>query len=80
MVTYDTPRNAAAKVDYIQQRRLGGAMWWESSGDKVGEGSLINLTVQGLGGFEGRHMDRSPNCLEYPGSKYDNLRAGFPGE
>lgn len=43
MVTYDTSANAAAKVAYIQQRQLGGAMWWESSGDKAGEGSLINL-------------------------------------
>lgn len=42
-VTYDTAANAVAKVGYIQQRQLGGAMWWESSGDKQGEGSLINL-------------------------------------
>ena len=43
MVTYDTPANAAANVQYVQQRQLGGAMWWESSGDKKGEGSIINL-------------------------------------
>jgi len=43
MVTYDNPASAAAKVSYIQTRRLGGAMWWESSGDRVGEGSIINL-------------------------------------
>jgi chitinase len=24
-------------------------------------------------------LDRSQNTLEYPASKYDNLRAGFPG-
>jgi chitinase len=46
MVTYDTPANAAAKVTYIQQRRLGGAMWWESSGDKAGDGSLINIVSE----------------------------------
>ena len=100
MVTYDTPANAAAKVGYIQERRLGGAMWWESSGDKQGDGSLINLVsgalsaakvrftsadthvqvVQGLGGYEGRHMDHTPNVLEYPHSTYDNLKAGFPNE
>ena len=43
MVSYDTPQNAAAKVEYIRSRRLGGGMWWESSGDKGGEESLINL-------------------------------------
>ncbi|KAL1303284.1 hypothetical protein AAFC00_006690 [Neodothiora populina] len=80
MVTYDTPANAAAKVEYIKKRQLGGAMWWESSGDKTGDDSLINLTVHGLGGYEGRHMDTTPNVLEYPHSKYDNLRAGFPNE
>ncbi|PNS17225.1 Endochitinase B [Sphaceloma murrayae] len=80
MVTYDDPQNAAAKADYIKQGHLGGAMWWESSGDKSGTESLINLTVQGLGGYEGRHMQMSQNCLEYPHSKYDNLRKGMPGE
>lgn len=48
MVTYDTCANAAAKVGYIQQRRLGGAMWWESSGDKKGEESLISLVSESL--------------------------------
>lgn len=80
MVTYDSPANAAAKVGYIQRRGLGGAMWWESSGDRTGEGSLINLVVAGLGGFEGKRMERGGNCLVYPGSRYDNVRKGFPGE
>lgn len=80
MVSYDDPQNAAAKSEYIKRRRLGGAMWWESSGDKVGEESLINLVAQGLGGFEGKHMDHGMNCLDYPASKYDNLRKGMPGE
>ncbi|TKX25023.1 endochitinase B1 [Elsinoe australis] len=80
MVTYDDPQNAVAKVDYIKSRHLGGAMWWESSGDKTGSDSLINLTVQGLGGYEGKHMERTENCLDYPQSKYDNLRKGMPGE
>ena len=78
MVTYDTPQNAAAKVDYIHSHHLGGAMWWESSGDKTGEESLINLVAQGLGGYEGRHLEHVPNVLEYPQSKYDNLRQGMP--
>lgn len=43
MVTYDTCSNAVVKANYIAQQHLGGAMWWESSGDKTGVGSLINL-------------------------------------
>lgn len=82
MVSYDTPQVAAQKVQYIKQVGLGGAMWWESSGDRAvtEDESLINITVQGLGGYEGKHMERVKNVLEYPESKYDNLRAGMPGE
>jgi len=80
MIIYDTPQNAAAKVDYIRAAGLGGAMWWETSGDKSGEDSLINLVYQGLGGFQGRHVEQCTNVLEYPQSRYDNLRKGMPGE
>lgn len=82
MITYDTPEIASYKVEYIKRFRLGGAMWWESSGDKPSDqpDSLINLVAQGLGGYEGRNMEDSPNCLEYPHSKYDNLRQGMPNE
>ena len=81
MVSYDSPQVAAEKVQYIKQAGLGGAMWWETSGDRSckEEGSLINIVVQGLGGFEGRHMERRENELGYPESKYDNLRNGCPG-
>lgn len=82
MVSYDSPEIASQKVEYIKRMRLGGAMWWESSGDhKVTENnSLINLVTQGLGGYNGKNMQVSQNCLEYPESKYDNLRKGMPGE
>ncbi|KAI7541500.1 hypothetical protein KC331_g8527, partial [Hortaea werneckii] len=82
MVSYDTPQVAAQKVEYIKHLGLGGAMWWESSGDHPcnHSQSLIRVTVDGLGGFGGRHMERQPNCLEFPNSCWDNLRKGMPGE
>lgn len=82
MISYDTPQVASQKVEYIKNTGLGGAMWWETSGDHPGSSpdSLINITVQGLGGYEGKHMEKSENCLEYPQSKYDNLKAGMPNE
>lgn len=55
-------------------------MWWESSGDRVGEGSIITLVVNGMGGYGGKHMQKVENCLEYPHSKYDNLRNKLPNE
>ena len=82
MVSYDSPQVASEKVQYIKKLGLGGGMWWESSGDHSASKneSLINIIVQGLGGFEGKHMEHCANVLEYPESKYDNLRDGMPGE
>jgi GH18 family chitinase len=41
LVSYDTVDMALKKVDYIVENRLGGAMWWEVSGDKTDGGSII---------------------------------------
>ncbi|KAI1171531.1 glycoside hydrolase superfamily [Nemania sp. FL0916] len=76
MVTYDTAPMARRKAEYIAQHGLGGAMWWESSADKEGDASLIANVVAVLGGPHG--LDKTKNRIEYPESKYENLRAGFP--
>ena len=79
MATYDTVEMAGAKSSFVKESGLGGGMWWESSGDKAfGQGSLVEAFVAGIGG-SGR-LEGSQNCLDYPESKYDNLRKGFPGE
>ncbi|PGG97190.1 chitinase [Blastomyces parvus] len=77
MISYDTPEIAVAKADYIRQRGMGGGMWWELSGDApVGsERSLIAKTVERLGGVG--NLDHSENLLDYPASRYENLRKGF---
>ncbi|KAG9799217.1 family 18 glycoside hydrolase, partial [Aureobasidium melanogenum] len=78
MVTYDTPYSASAKADYIKQRNLGGAMWWESSGDRTDERSIINSVVDKFKVAGADQMDNTYNVLHYPSSKYDNVRNTFP--
>jgi chitinase len=74
-ISYDNVEEAELKATYIKERRLGGAMYWESSGDKNGSESLIQTVA---GSFE--NLDESENQLEYPASQYDNIKAGMPGE
>ncbi|KAI0379452.1 glycoside hydrolase family 18 protein [Hypomontagnella monticulosa] len=77
LVSYDTVEMARRKTAWLkEQRRLGGAMWWESSADKQGGESLIANVVDVLGGPGA--LDATPNCIDCPQTKYDNLRAGFP--
>ena len=48
LVSYDTVDMALKKVDYVRKMGLGGAMWWEISGDKVGAGSIVsNVSAKG---------------------------------
>lgn len=78
LVTYDTPDMARIKTDWVKEKGLGGAMWWESSSDKEGADSLIGTVVETFGGPEA--LRREDNCLEYPQSSFDNLRDGFPDQ
>ncbi|EME78324.1 glycoside hydrolase family 18 protein [Pseudocercospora fijiensis CIRAD86] len=77
LVSYDSVEAAGWKGEFIRDQGLGGAMWWEASGDRPIDdaGSLIGTVTRGLGELEG-----TLNCLEYPDSKYDNLRGGMSGE
>lgn len=78
VVSYDTLPMAEIKARYIRHHGLGGAMWWESSGDKEGDQSIIHAVVKTLGG-EGSLLQEQ-NCIQYPHSKYDNLKNGFPND
>jgi len=80
MVSYDTPEIAALKTEYLTHTHLGGAMWWELSGDRPisDPKSLVGTTVGSMGGCAA--LDREENTICYPASKYDNMRAGFPNQ
>ncbi|KXX76708.1 Endochitinase 1 [Madurella mycetomatis] len=74
LISYDTARSAVAKAGYVVNKGLGGAVFWEASGDKTGEDSLV-ATVKGAMG----KLDGSVNLLSFPASRYDNIKAGMPG-
>jgi chitinase len=76
LVSYDTAPMAKTKAEYVKAKSLGGAMWWESSGDKSGSESLISTVVDGFGGAS--CLQKQDNCISYPETKYDNLRDKFP--
>lgn len=82
MISYDTPEVMRRKVDYIKSMGLGGAMFWETSGDRpcTDEESLINVAATQLRRGENCRLESSDNCLDYPGSKYENLKRGMPSE
>lgn len=72
LISYDTPEVAKLKATYIQDKGLGGAMFWETSSDKTGDDSVIGAVTGGLGSLE-----QSENCLSYPASIYANIAAGL---
>ncbi|KAL9110384.1 MAG: hypothetical protein Q9227_005115 [Pyrenula ochraceoflavens] len=78
MVTYDTREMVGRKAQFVKEWGCGGGMWWESSGDKSGHESLVESFVSDIGGLN--KLEQKSNCLQYPESKYDNLKKGFPGD
>lgn len=45
--SYDTPETIAGKMDYAKEKGLGGAFFWEASGD-TSDGELITAIHEGL--------------------------------
>lgn len=80
LISYDTPTTAAEKVAYLKDKGLGGAMWWELSGDQLvtSDRSLIKTVVNSLGGTGA--LDKTQNVLTYSGSQYQNMVNGMPNE
>jgi chitinase len=65
LISYDTQAIAIQKSQYINERGLGGAMWWELDADKEEStgGALVRTVREALGGLEWKE-----NELGYPGS------------
>lgn len=67
--SYDTPAVARQKAQYIVDRGLGGAMWWELDADyrrdspEYQSRALVPLVSQAIGPLQWRE-----NELHYPGS------------
>jgi chitinase len=74
LVSYDTVGSVRRKTEYLASKGLGGAVFWEASGDRQGEGSLVGTVADKLNRLEG-----TENLLAYPASRYDNIRNGMPG-
>ena len=75
LVSYDTVSSIQNKARYIHSNGLGGAMFWEASGDRNDSSSLVAASFTALAG-----IDTSLNLLSYPNSRYPNIAAGMPGE
>nr|AAP04616.1 chitinase [Metarhizium rileyi] len=69
LISFDTPAMVKEKVTYLQGKGLGGSMFWEASADRKGSDSLIGTSISALGG-----LDDTTNLLDYPDSKYDNIK------
>ncbi|KAK3694591.1 glycoside hydrolase family 18 protein [Podospora appendiculata] len=72
LISYDTVSSAVTKAQYLLKKGLGGAVFWEASGDKTGANSLVGTLATQLG-----VLDPTPNLLIYPASQYDNIRSGM---
>ncbi|TDZ53972.1 Endochitinase 1 [Colletotrichum trifolii] len=72
VVTYDDLKSALFKQGYINERNLGGAMYWEAAGDKTGDQSIVRNMAMWMG-----KLEKSMNLLSYPVSQYDNIRTNM---
>jgi hypothetical protein len=92
LISYDTPNIAAKKAQYIIDKGLAGAMYWELSGTHVlhlalqhqpltpyaGDKVGSDSLVARVNGVLGS-LHQQENHISYPGSKFGNVRNGMTG-
>ncbi|KAJ9099282.1 hypothetical protein QFC21_004163 [Naganishia friedmannii] len=77
LITYDSPNIAIAKAQYINRNQLGGAMFWSLELDRrPGEDQQMPAVIPLMSSQMEGSLLYSENELQYPFSKYDNLRSG----
>ena len=69
--SYDTPQTIAGKMDYVRDQGLGGAFFWELSGDTA-NGELIAALAGGLPGNPGNGDDDDDDDDDGDGGDGDN--------
>ena len=62
--SYDNAQSIAAKAKYIVDKGLGGAMWWDLSGNR--DGSLLTALATGLSGAAGPVVTPTPGPTPTP--------------
>lgn len=73
LISLDDTRSMAYKMDYVLRRGLAGAMFWEISADHptADERSLLRTIDLWVGRAR---LDRTPNRMCYPRSRFRNIR------
>jgi chitinase len=74
LVSYDNVESATYKAQWLLQKGLGGAVFWEAAGDRPGAQSLVGTLARTM-----QQLDGTPNLLSYPASQFENIKSGMPG-
>ncbi|KAI5117053.1 hypothetical protein M0805_005292 [Coniferiporia weirii] len=75
LVSYDDPHIASLKAQYVVSKGMAGQMFWDLSTDKTGTSdSLVTTTANVFG-----TLDQTKNHINYPDSKWDNIRDNMSG-
>lgn len=69
LISYDNAESTSLKARYLKQRGLGGAVFWEASGDRSGKESLVAAMARDIW-----PLQDSKNMLQYPRSEFSNIR------
>ena len=70
-MSYDNRESVERKAQWILDTGLGGGFFWEASGDRTGDASLVRIFNSNIG-----QTDGSENLISYPDSQYGNIRNG----
>jgi Glycosyl hydrolases family 18 len=73
LISYDSLPVVDQKAAFIRNKKLGGAMFWESSMDGTGDKSIVRYMAGAIGRKDGSGLDNTLNQLLYPDSPYDNI-------